>query len=97
MEDQAILRLTMSKATSHSRFFLCVRPGDSEDLEVRKIYEALSDQKAAREGYLRVVDESGEDYLYPAGCFIPVKLPAAIIRELAAQAHSPAREPTSVR
>ena len=87
----------MSKATSHSRFVLCVRPGDSEDLEVRKVYEALPDQKSAREGYLRIVDESGEDYLYPVDRFIPVKLPAAIVREFAAQTQSPARELASVR
>jgi len=54
-----------------SKFVLCIRPGDSEDLEAKKVYQALPDPKAAREGYLRIVDESGEDYLYPAGCFAP--------------------------
>jgi hypothetical protein len=73
----------MSKAASHTRFVLCVRPGDSEDLEARKVYQVLPDQKAVREGYLRIVDESGEDYLYPAECFVPLKLPAAIMREFA--------------
>jgi hypothetical protein len=56
----------MGKTASNRKFVVCVRPGDSEDLEVRKVYEALPDQKAASEGYLRIVDESGEDYLYPA-------------------------------
>jgi hypothetical protein len=37
---------------------------------------------AAREGHMRVIDESGEDYLYPAKYFVPVKLPAAVAREL---------------
>jgi hypothetical protein len=68
----------MSKAKSNARFVLCVRPGDSEDLEARKAYQVLPDQKAVREGYFRIVDESGEDYLYPAECFIPLKLPAAV-------------------
>ncbi len=86
----------MSKSTSHSKFVLCVRQGDSEDLEIRKVYEVLPDAKAAREGYLRIVDESGEDYLYPAEYFAPVRLPAATVRELAATL-SPARESTSVR
>jgi hypothetical protein len=86
----------MSKLTSHSKFVLCIRPGDSEDLEVRKVYEVLPDPKAAREGYLRIVDESGEDYLYPADYFAPVRLPAATIRELASTL-SPTREETSVR
>lgn len=79
----------MRKATPHSKFVLCVRPGDSEDLEVRKVYEARPDLKAAREGYLRIVDESGEDYLYPAEFFVPLKLPAATMREL-----GPSRRPT---
>jgi hypothetical protein len=73
----------MSKAAPHSKFVLCLRHGDSEDLEVRKIYEVLPDPKAAREGYLRIVDESGEDYLYPAEYFAVIKLPAAILREFA--------------
>jgi hypothetical protein len=46
-------------------------------VEVRKIYEARSDPKAARHGLLRVVDESGEDYLYPRDFFIPITLPKA--------------------
>lgn len=52
-----------------SKFVLCIRPADSEDLEVRK---------AAREGYLRIVDESGEDYLYPAECFAPEAAVSAV-------------------
>ncbi len=73
----------MSEATSRSKFVLCVRTGDSEDLETRKIYEVLPDPKTAREGYLRIVDESGEDYLCPAEYFAPVRSPAATMRELA--------------
>jgi hypothetical protein len=86
----------MSKATPHSKFVLCVRPGDAEDLEARKVYAALPDPKAAKEGYLRIVDESGEDYLYPAECFVLVKLPAAVIREFASE--TPVRaDPVSAR
>jgi len=73
----------MSKATSPPKFVLCVRPGESEDLEARKIYAVLPDTKAAKEGYLRIIDESGEDYLYPADCFAVIKLPAAVVREFA--------------
>ena len=73
----------MSKTAPHPRFALCVRPGDSEDLEIRKIYEVLPDPKAAREGYLRIVDESGEDYLHPAEYFAFIRLPAAILRGFA--------------
>ena len=76
----------MKKVASHSKFVLCVRSGASEDLEVRKVYQALPDRKAASEGYLRVIDESGEDYLYPSEFFVPVRLPAATVRAFGEQA-----------
>ena len=56
-------------------YALCVENKDCDDLEKRKIYKVLPDGKAAKEGYLRVIDESGEDYLYPKSCFIFVELP----------------------
>jgi hypothetical protein len=59
-----------------NRFALCVENKDSEDLEKRKIYVVLPDEDAEKEGYFRIVDESGEDYLYPASYFILVELPA---------------------
>lgn len=65
-----------------ARFVLCVRNDGSEDLEPRKVYQTLLDRTADREGYLRVIDESGEDYLYPKEYFVPVNLPAAVVREL---------------
>ena len=70
------------KEKSKSRFVLCIRNDGAEDLEQRKVYQVLSDRSAAREGYVRVIDESGEDYLYPAEYFVPVKLPIAISRQL---------------
>ncbi len=57
------------------KFALCVENKDCEDLEKRKIYQVLPDDEAAQEGYLRVIDESGEDYLYPQSYFILVPLP----------------------
>lgn len=59
-------------------FVLCIESEDCDDLEKRKVYQVLSDDKAADEGYLRIVDESGEDYLYPESYFIPVELPQKI-------------------
>ncbi len=56
-------------------FLLCVRNDECEDLELRKVYRALPDARAKREGFVRVVDESGEDYLYPESYFAPVRLP----------------------
>lgn len=67
---------------STSSFALCVEDGGMEDLEARKLYQVLPDREAAREGYVRVVDESGEDYVYPADLFVRVRLPAAVARRL---------------
>ncbi len=54
---------------------LCVENRDCKDLERRKIYQVLPDDEASKEGYLRVIDESGEDYLYPESYFILLQLP----------------------
>lgn len=59
-----------------------------EDLEARKVYQILPDREAAREGYIRVVDESGEDYVYPSDLFVPVRLPAAVVRRLSGPGRS---------
>ena len=56
----------MKKNPSESQFALCIENRDCDDLEKRKIYQILPDEEAAQEGYLRVIDESWEDYLYPA-------------------------------
>ncbi len=61
-------------------FALCVEDGGMEDLEARKVYQVLPDREATREGYIRVIDESGEDYMYSSDLFVPVKLPAAVVR-----------------
>ena len=59
-------------------FVLCIEGKDCDDLEKRKVYQVLPDDKAADEGYLRIVDESGEDYLYPESYFISVELPRKV-------------------
>ena len=51
--------------------------GYKASLECRKIYVRLRDPTAERRGHVRVVDESGEDYLYPKSFFLPVDLPQA--------------------
>ncbi len=60
---------------SESVFALCVKNDDCEDIEVRKIYKMIPDKRASQEGYLRIVDESGEDYLYPESYFLIIELP----------------------
>ncbi len=61
------------------RFAVCVRnEGYEAALERNKIYLILPDADAAKDGDVRVVDESGEDYLYPATWFMAVELPKAV-------------------
>jgi len=81
------------KKKSIARYVICVRSEGAEDLEVRKIYRVLPDESASARGHLRVVDESGEDYLYPAEWFVTVEVPEEAERALAAA--SPGRTPRS--
>lgn len=67
-----------------THFVVCVRNEGCEDLQLRKLYPVLADDSAARSGYIRVIDESGEDYLYPEGNFLRLNLPDAIEETLAA-------------
>ena len=61
---------------------ICIQNKGAEDLEVRKVYRVLPDARAAKDGLIRVIDESGEDYLYPADYFVPVELPREAERAL---------------
>ena len=61
------------------KFVICIENSDyPASLEKRKIYQVMPDEDAAKIAYLRVVDESGEDYLYPSSCFIDAHLPADV-------------------
>lgn len=67
--------------TREHRFVICVRNDrNPASLELRKIYETISDEKASKHGLVRVIDESSEDYLYPEDYFIAVKWPQAVGR-----------------
>ncbi len=62
-----------------TRFVLCVKnDGYPASLEVRKIYQALTDADAEKHRLVRVIDESGDDYLYPQKRFVPLELPPAV-------------------
>jgi len=64
-------------------FAICVRNDSYEGtLELRKLYEIIEDSSAAKRNHVRVVDESGEDYLYPQSWFVPVQLPQAVEEQL---------------
>jgi len=68
-----------AKKKATRRFAVCVKnDGYEAALERNKIYVVLADRDAARDGDVRVIDESGEDYLYPAAWFIAVELPKAV-------------------
>ncbi len=76
----------MKSQKAEPRFVICVRNEDCEDLEPRKIYQVLADEVAAEDGNIRVIDESGEDYLYPQDYFVAIELPQAVREALLAAA-----------
>jgi hypothetical protein len=71
------------------RFAICIENGEyGGTLELRKVYEVLDDGAAETRNCLRVIDESGEDYLYPTAWFVPVAVPENVeelLHELAAR------------
>ncbi len=71
----------IGKRKNDIKFAVCVsNVGYPASLELHKIYRMLIDEDAEAEGDLRVIDESGEDYLYPAKRFVLVDLPQAVQR-----------------
>ena len=74
-----------------SSLLICVSNDGAEDLQVMKVYRRLRDEAAERHAMVRVVDDSGEDYLYPRALFLGLPLPPALERRLeglAGAAHS---------
>ena len=66
----------MRDEKSGLRFAICISDGGYiNDLKVRTVYQVLSDESAAKSNYIRVIDETGEDYLYPAHLFVPIEVP----------------------
>ena len=81
-ENKTLFRLSLQKMENQEKikFGVCITDADP-DLEPKKIYRILPDETAAKDSYFRVIDESGEDYLYPARYFVLVDA-----------AHTPDRE-----
>jgi hypothetical protein len=72
------MRKSMAKAAT-KQLVVCIKnDGYPASLEKRKIYVALRDAEADEHGLVRIIDESGEDYLYPKGLFRPIALPLAV-------------------
>jgi hypothetical protein len=65
-----------------SKFAICINTDDPDLLTPRMIYEVLPDESAAKSNYIRVIDNEGEDYLYPADYFIFVNFPRTIEQTL---------------
>jgi hypothetical protein len=69
-------------------FAICLHNGEyAGTLDLRKVYEVLDDPIAAKRNFMRVIDESGEDYLYPASWFVPVAVPESVEQLLHELAH----------
>ncbi len=67
------------RPTTTGQLVICIRNDEyPASLEVRKVYEVLPDSAAAAHHLLRIVDESGEDYLYPEDYFMPIDLPQPV-------------------
>jgi hypothetical protein len=68
------------KMNSNNKLFVvCVNNTEyPASLELHKIYKVLPDEKANRDGDIRVIDESGEDYLYPTSYFVAIQIPSEV-------------------
>ena len=73
----------MKAENNQPRFAICLNNADyPDDLKVRTVYQVLPDESAARSNYIRVIDETGEDYLYPAEYFVFVEVPSKAAKTL---------------
>jgi hypothetical protein len=70
------------RRNSTPRFAVCINSDDPDLLTPRMLYQVLPDESAARSKYVRVIDNEGEDYLYPAEYFMFVDLPREVERAL---------------
>jgi hypothetical protein len=77
----------MNKKLQKERYVLCLDDDNYQaSLEARKIYKCISDPDAESHNMIRVVDESGEDYLYPSSLFIPIEIPQQATKAFANKA-----------
>lgn len=73
----------MEAEDTKPRFAVCINNGSYvDDLKVRTVYQVLPDESAARSNYIRVIDETGEDYLYPAEYFVFIEVPPEAAKTL---------------
>ena len=73
----------MADKKNPNRYALCIDNGGyPESLEVRKVYVVLPDDRAAANNYIRVIDETQEDYLYPAKYFVMIDVPKQAVKAM---------------
>ena len=72
----------MSRQKRERKLAICIKSEDPDLLTPRKIYEVLPDASAEKSDFIRVIDNEGEDYLYPASCFIFVNFPHEVEKAL---------------
>ena len=70
------------KNNQEPKFAVCISSDDPDLLTPRRIYQVLPDESAASSNYIRVIDNEGEDYLYPADYFLFIELPRKIEQAL---------------
>ena len=66
-----------------SEFVVCINNSEyPASLELHKIYRVIADKEAEDEGDIRIIDESGEDYIYPSSYFVPIQVPQTVEESL---------------
>jgi len=74
----------IARSVKITKYVVCIDNSDyPASLEQHKIYRVLPDDDAATDGDIRIIDESGEDYIYSENRFVPINLPSAVERSLA--------------
>jgi len=74
--------MTTKLQKPRQRFAICINTDDADVLTPRMVYQVLPDESAAQSDYIRVIDNEGEDYLYPAKYFVLVDFPQPVKRAL---------------
>ena len=72
----------MNATNIASKFAICIFADEDSLLKPRKIYEVLPDESAARSNYVRIIDDEGEDYLYPSDYFVFMPFPREVEKAL---------------
>ena len=80
---------TRQRESIATALVVCIDTCGHDDLQARRIYQALPDASAAKSHFLRVIDDSGEDYLYPESCFLQVDLPQFVQAAIAKSSYKP--------